>query len=128
MSFKIIVDSCCDLTPAQFREGCFVRVPLTIRVGDHTIVDDASFDQGDLLWRMKESETAPQSACPSPIQYLLELRMRHACALLEESDLTIDQIAAATGFCDSNYFLKLYKRKFGISAGKARRKNAGSLE
>ena len=70
MSFKIIVDSCCDLTPAQFREGCFVRVPLTIRVGDHTIVDDASFDQGDLLWRMKESETAPQSACPSPIQYL----------------------------------------------------------
>ena len=64
----------------------------------------------------------------SPIQYLLELRMRHACALLEESDLTIDQIAAATGFCDSNYFLNLYKRKFGISAGKARRKNAGSLE
>ena len=64
----------------------------------------------------------------SPIQYLLELRMRHACALLEESDLTIDQIAAATGFCDSNYFLKLYKRKFGISAGKARRKNAGSPE
>ena len=39
-----------------------------------------------------------------------------------------DQIAAATSFCDSNYFLKLYKRKFGISAGKARRKNAGSLE
>ncbi len=34
----------------------------------------------------------------------------------------------ATGFCDSNYFLKLYKRKFGISAGKARRKNAGSPE
>ncbi len=64
----------------------------------------------------------------SPIQYLLELRMRRACALLEDSDLTIDQIAASTGFCDSNYFLKLYKRKFGVSAGKARRKNAGSPE
>ena len=70
MSFKIIVDSCCELTPAQLREGCFVKVPLTIRVGGHTIVDDDTFDQGELLWRMRESETAPQSACPSPMQYL----------------------------------------------------------
>lgn len=70
MSFKIIVDSCCDLTPAQLREECFVKVPLTIRVGGHTIVDDDTFDQGELLWRMKECETAPQSACPSPMQYL----------------------------------------------------------
>ena len=70
MSFKIIVDSCCDLTPAQLREECFVKVPLTIRVGGHTIVDDDTFDQGELLWRMKESETSPQSACPSPMQYL----------------------------------------------------------
>ena len=70
MSFKIIVDSCCDLTPAQLREECFVKVPLPIRVGSHTIVDDDTFDQGELLWRMKESETAPQSACPSPMQYL----------------------------------------------------------
>ena len=70
MSFKIIVDSCCDLTPAQLREECFVKVPLTIRVGNHTIVDDDTFDHGELLWRMKESETSPQSACPSPMQYL----------------------------------------------------------
>ena len=62
MSFKIIVDSCCDLTPAQLREECLVKVPLTIRVGTQTIVDDDTFDQGELLWRMKESETAPQSA------------------------------------------------------------------
>ena len=37
MSFKIIVDSCCDLTPAQLREDCFVSVPLTIRVGEHYV-------------------------------------------------------------------------------------------
>ena len=39
MSFKIIVDSCCDLTPAQLREDCFVSVPLTIRVGEHIVVE-----------------------------------------------------------------------------------------
>ena len=46
MSFKIIVDSCCDLTPAQSGRTRFVSVPLTIRVGEHIVVDDASFGPG----------------------------------------------------------------------------------
>ena len=70
MSFKIIVDSCCALTPAQLREECFLSVPLRIQVGSHTVVDDASFDQADLLWRMKECQSPPRTACPSPAQYL----------------------------------------------------------
>lgn len=70
MSFKVIVDSCCDLTPSLLREADFTRVPLTIRVGNASIVDDETFDQADLLWRMKECDTAPQTSCPSPAQYL----------------------------------------------------------
>ena len=70
MSFKVIVDSCCDLTPSLLREDAFLSVPLTIRVGDKHFVDDASLDRAELLWRMKECETAPQTACPSPAQYL----------------------------------------------------------
>lgn len=70
MSFKIIVDSCCDLTQAQLREACFTSVPLTIHVGPHVVVDDSSFDQNALLWLMRESEEAPKTACPSPAQYL----------------------------------------------------------
>lgn len=70
MSFKIIVDSCCDLTPAMLRSDFFTSVPLTIRLGEEAIVDDAAFDQAGLLWKMKESATAPQTACPSPAQYL----------------------------------------------------------
>lgn len=70
MSFKIIVDSCCDLTTAQLREDCFIKVPLTIRVGSETIVDDDTFDQKALLDKMRGCPTAPQSACPSPAQYM----------------------------------------------------------
>lgn len=70
MSFKIVVDSCCDLTPSLLQDPALVSVPLSIRVGAATIIDDASFDQADLLWRMKESDKAPQTACPSPAQYL----------------------------------------------------------
>lgn len=70
MSFRIIVDSCCDLSPALLSDSHFESVPLTIRVGNEVIVDDSTFDQADLLWKMKGSEKAPSTACPSPAQYL----------------------------------------------------------
>lgn len=70
MSFRIIVDSCCDLTSAMLSDSHFQSVPLTIRVGDEVIVDDQTFDQANLLWKMKASEKAPSTACPSPAQYL----------------------------------------------------------
>lgn len=70
MGFKIIVDSCCDLTPAMLRSDCFESVPLTIRVGDEVVVDDETFDQANLLWKMKANDKAPSTACPSPAQYM----------------------------------------------------------
>lgn len=70
MSFKIVVDSCCDLPPHLLKDPCFVKVPLTIRVEGSTFVDDETFDQADLLWTMKQSEEAPSTACPSPQAYL----------------------------------------------------------
>ncbi len=70
MSYKIVVDSCCDLNAEQFADPCFTRVPLTIRVDDHTFVDDAALDQSRLLWQMKASPNAPSTACPSPQQYM----------------------------------------------------------
>ena len=57
----------------------------------------------------------------SPMHYLLELRMRHACELLEKTDLPIYEIASSCGFYDSNHLIKLYKAKFGISPAKNRK-------
>ena len=70
MSFKIVVDSCCDLTSQMLKDPCFVKVPLTIYSNGSTFVDDDTFDQADLLWSMKQSEQAPSTACPSPQSYL----------------------------------------------------------
>ena len=70
MSFKIVVDSCCDLTPAMLKDPVFVKVPLTIRSNGSTFVDDETFDQADLLWSMRQSEDAPSTSCPSPQAYL----------------------------------------------------------
>lgn len=70
MSFKIVVDSCCDLSPQMLQDPCFVRVPLTIQVEESTFVDDETFDQADLLWCMRQSEQSPSTSCPAPQAYL----------------------------------------------------------
>ena len=72
MSYKIVVDSGCDL-PQRLREDeHFVVVPLTLSVGGVDIVDDDSFNQKDFLKRVSESKECPKSACPSPERYLSE--------------------------------------------------------
>ncbi len=70
MSFKIVVDSCCDLPPQMLKDPHFVKVPLTIRSNGSVFVDDETFDQQDLLESMRTSEEAPSTACPSPQAYL----------------------------------------------------------
>lgn len=70
MSFKIVVDSCCEMTPQMKKDPRFVKVPLTIQSNGSTFVDDDTFDQADLLWAMKQSSDAPVTSCPSPQAYL----------------------------------------------------------
>ena len=70
MGFKIVVDSCCDLTGQMLKDPRFIKVPLTIRSNGSSFIDNATFDQADLLWAMKQSEEAPSTACPSPQSYL----------------------------------------------------------
>ena len=70
MGFKIVVDSCCDLTGQMLKDPRFIKVPLTIRSNGSSFIDTETFDQADLLWAMKQSEEAPSTACPSPQSYL----------------------------------------------------------
>ena len=55
-----------------------------------------------------------------PREYLIRMRLEEACILLRTSDLSISEIAAESGFPDSNYFSRLFKRKNGISPRKYR--------
>ena len=70
MGFKIVVDSCCDLTGQMLKDPHFVKVPLTIRSNGSSFIDNETFGQADLLWAMKQSDDAPATACPSPQSYL----------------------------------------------------------
>ena len=66
MSFKIVVDSCCDLTPQMRKDPCFVKVPLSIHANGSVFVDDDTLDQADLLWSMRQSEDCLLYTSPSP--------------------------------------------------------------
>lgn len=69
MSYKIVVDSCCEL-PVQYKEDArFQRVPLTLEIGDYEILDDETFDQKDFLQRVAAYPLCPKSSCPSPEKY-----------------------------------------------------------
>ena len=70
MSYKIVVDSCCDL-PEKYRKDIrFQIIPLILQVDDHTIIDDETFDQADYLAKVAASENCPRTACPSPELYM----------------------------------------------------------
>ncbi len=50
-----------------------------------------------------------------PSAYINGLRIERARSLLEETELTVTQIAGLVGFDDSNYFTKIFKSTVGVS-------------
>jgi DegV family protein with EDD domain len=70
MSYKIVVDSCCDL-PVEYRKNPkFEVVPLILEIDGNVIVDDDTFDQADYLAKVAASENCAKTACPSPELYM----------------------------------------------------------
>lgn len=70
MSFQIVVDSCCDLTPEMRGSGLYHNVPLTIYVGESAFRDDMALDTQDLVDAMAMCQEASHTACPAPADYL----------------------------------------------------------
>jgi AraC-like DNA-binding protein len=54
----------------------------------------------------------------SPIDYLIDLRIKHAIDLLKNSGLTVKEISAKTGFVDNNYFSRTFKKRIGVNPKK----------
>lgn len=95
MSFTIIADSCCDLTPGMRADPVYRCVPLTIHVGGADFVDDQNLDTSLLICAMDESEAVSSSSCPSPGDYLEAYRQA-------EGDIYVVTISALlSGSCNS---------------------------
>lgn len=70
MSYKIVVDSCCELPEQYKKDARFERVPLGLEVGDYQILDDENFNQKEFLEKIAACPTCPKSSCPSPERFM----------------------------------------------------------
>lgn len=70
MSYKIVVDSCCELPKEYKNDARFEIIPLGLEVGDYRILDDENFNQKEFLQKVAACPTCPKSSCPSPEKYM----------------------------------------------------------
>lgn len=70
MSYRVVIDSCGELTEDMKQSGNFVTASLSIEVDGYHIIDDETFDQADFLRRVREAPECPKSSCPSPERYM----------------------------------------------------------
>lgn len=70
MSYKIVVDSCCELPETDKNDRRFQIVPLGLEVGDYVIQDDETFDQKEFLRQVAAYPLCPKSSCPSPEKFM----------------------------------------------------------
>lgn len=68
--YKIVIDSCGELTEELKQDGHYETVSLELEVDGYRIRDDETFDQLDFLRRVKQSPNCPKSSCPSPEEYM----------------------------------------------------------
>ena len=69
MEYKIIADSCCDLTPELSEQLGAISVPLTMRLGQKEFTDDDTLDLPNFMAEMKACTEKSSSAAPSPYMY-----------------------------------------------------------
>lgn len=108
MSYKIIIDSCGELTEDMKESGHFMNVPLGLSVDDYHILDDDTFDQIDFIRRVDESPNGPMSTCPSPETYI------NACQTDAEHVYIVTLSSQLSGSYNSAVLAKsLYHEEYG---------------
>jgi DNA-binding response OmpR family regulator len=59
----------------------------------------------------------------TPVEFIRDVRIKRAAQLLASSQLLIKEIAFMTGFSDMKYFIKSFKKKYGVTPTEYRKKN-----
>lgn len=63
----------------------------------------------------------------SPKEYLTEYRIKQACRLLRETDLSVSAIAYSVGFENNLYFSKAFRKQKGESPSEYRKSRTGKM-
>ncbi len=108
MRYKIIGDSCLDLTEDLKKDSHFEMVPFTLMVGDKQFIDDETFCQKEFLKIVKESPECPKTACPSPEMF------KEAYRCEEENVFVVTISGPLSGSYNSAVLARsLYEEEYG---------------
>ena len=99
MLYKIIGDSCMDLTEELKLDPHFQMIPLTLQIGDYKVTDDETFNQADFLQKVAACPECPKSACPSPESYrkAFDCEAEHIYCVTLSSELSGSYNSAVLG-------------------------------
>ena len=51
----------------------------------------------------------------TPAEVVRDLRLKHACILLQRTNINMNELASHVGFATSGHFINLFKERFGIT-------------
>lgn len=108
MDYKIVVDSCGELTDEMKKSGLYESIALSLLVEDETILDDESFDQADFLLKVAGSPESPKSSCPSPDRY-----MKSYCCDADRIYVVTLSSQLSGSFSSAELGKKLYEEEYG---------------
>ena len=102
------------------------RVLRRLKTGVAGGVDNALLAREAGLGRNAFGRFFREAAGDTPHRYLMRLRVERACEQLRAKEASLDQIAAATGFCDRFHFSRVFKRRMGVGPAEYRRRQTGA--
>ena len=113
-----------ETAPAPIEDAFISRFKSLVeeRLSDSKLsVEDLAGDMG--LSRVQLYRKVKAMTGSTPIDLLRKARLAQAQRLLQESTLSVSEIAYQVGFASPSYFTKCYKDEFGTVPGEARKSN-----
>ena len=90
------------------------------RLEDNNLsIEDLAADMG--LSRVQLYRKVKALTGSTPVDLLRKARLAKAQRLLQESTMSVSEIAYQVGFASPSYFTKCYKDEFGTAPGEARK-------
>ena len=72
---------------------------------------------------IREGKQKNWSHSLTPMDFVRNIRLKYACALLAEGKLNVSEVAYSVGFSDPQYFAKCFKEAFKETPSQFQRKN-----
>ena len=92
-----------------------IRAAYPSRTANAVLARKAGLHPGAFIRLFRQTTGHP------PGEFLANLRLEEACTLLHSSELSIDEVAAKTGFSDRGYFSRRFAARIGISPARYRK-------